>query len=148
MEKKHYQTAGRTRLADHLKYIAAEPPKNAEEIYAGLLSVCAADGSAAPGRSSVYRMLSAMTEEGEVAKFPAGNGEGGFVYQYVGKAHHCSAHFHLHCLACGGVTHLECGCGDEIADHLLSTHGFDIDRGRSVLYGLCAKCAAHRAKEG
>ncbi|MBQ8341439.1 MAG: transcriptional repressor [Clostridia bacterium] len=145
MEKKHYNTAGRTRLADHLKRIAAEPPKNADDIYAGLLTACAADGSAAPGRSSVYRMLATMTEEGEVAKFPAGKDENGYVYQYVGNARACSSHFHLHCLVCGNVTHLECACGTEIAGHLLATHGFDIDRGRSVLYGTCAACTK---KEG
>ena len=145
MEKKHYNTAGRTRLSEHLKKLAAEPPKSADEIYAGLSAACEAEGAAAPGRSSVYRMLATMTDEGEVSKFPAGNAENGFVYQYVGNAHQCHAHFHLHCLSCGHVAHLECGCGDEVAGHLLSTHGFVIDRGRSVLYGTCAACAK---KEG
>lgn len=145
MEKKHYNTAGRTRLAEHLKKIADQPPKNADEIYIGLSAACAAEDVAAPGRSSVYRMLATMTDDGEVAKFPAGNGEGGFVYQYVGNDHRCHTHFHLHCLHCGDVIHLECKCGDEIAGHLRSTHGFVIDRGRSVLYGTCASCAK---KEG
>ena len=145
MERKHYNTAGRTRLAEHLKKIAAEPPKNADEIYEGLRADCLGAGVPAPGRSSVYRMLSTMTEEGEVGKFPAGNAESGYVYQYVGSTRRCHTHFHLHCLTCGGVTHLECACGDEIATHLQASHGFVIDRGRSVLYGTCAACAA---KEG
>ena len=139
-EKKVYRTQGRVALLSYLKQRASEAPETAEEIYAGL---CAAGN--APGRSSVYRMLSAMTEEGEVSKFPSGNTESGFVYQYVGSDRHCHSHFHLHCLRCGGVTHLECACGDEIAGHLQASHGFSIDRGRSVLYGVCAVCAA---KEG
>jgi Fur family ferric uptake transcriptional regulator len=143
MEKKHYNTAGRTRLAQHLKNVAAEPPKSAEELYSGLLSSCRNAGVAAPGRSSVYRMLSEMYDEGEVAKLPAKDGDG-FVYQYVGNAHRCHTHFHLHCTVCGRVTHLECKCGDAIAEALSASHQFSVDRGRSVLYGLCAACA----KEG
>ena len=141
MEKKHYQTAGRTRLATYLKQIAAEPPKNAEEIYHGLCRFCSADGISAPGRSSVYRMLSALCEEGEVTKFPAGNGDSTSVYQHVGAHRNCDHHFHLHCLSCGDVLHLECKCSDEVADHLFDTHGFSVDRGRSVLYGICAACS-------
>lgn len=140
MEKKHYNTGGRIRLCSYLKQVAANPPKNADDIYNGLCSFCTAEGVGAPGRSSVYRMLSELSAEGEVAKFPAGNGESAFVYQYVGAKRGCDHHFHLHCLRCGGVTHLECDCSNEIAEHLQKAHGFEIDRGRSVLYGVCAVC--------
>ena len=142
MEKKHYNTAGRMRLAGYLKTIAAEPPKSADDIFSGLDATCKAEGCATPGRSSVYRMLSTLCEEGAVRRFPAGNGESGAVYQYVGNHRHCDTHFHLHCLSCGDVMHLECKCSDEVAEHLLSSHGFVVDRGRSVLYGRCAACAA------
>lgn len=142
MERKHYNTAGRQSLAAYLKKVAAQPPKSAEEIYTGLCTDC----ENAPGRSSVYRMLATLASEGEVQKFRAGDEQSGFVYQYVGSTRHCDTHFHLHCLACGNVLHLECKCGDEIAGHLLATHGFQIDRGRSVLYGLCAACAAREVR--
>ncbi|MBQ8356677.1 MAG: transcriptional repressor [Clostridia bacterium] len=147
MEKKHYNTAGRTRLAAYLKDIRKQPPQGAEEIYMGLCRSCADEGGGAPGRSSVYRMLASLCEEGEVKKFPVGKDEAGFVYQYVGNEHHCDAHFHLHCLICGNVTHLECDCSKEIFDHLFAAHGFRADRGRSVLYGTCAACAARSAGE-
>lgn len=145
MEKKHYNTAGRTRLAAYLKQVAAEPPKNAEDIYNGLCKTCTAEGSPAPGRSSVYRMLSALCEEGTVTKFPAGNGDGCSVYQHVSTHKHCDSHFHLHCLSCGNVIHLECKCSDDVAEHLLAAHDFCVDRGRSILYGTCAAC---RGREG
>lgn len=140
MEKKHYNTAGRTRLAAYLKQIAAEPPKNAEDIYAGLCRSCSAEGITAPGRSSVYRMLSSLCAEGAVKKFPTGNGDATSVYQHVGEHRHCDAHFHLHCLSCGAVMHLECKCSDEVVEHLFGAHGFSVDRGRSILYGVCAAC--------
>ena len=142
MEKKHYNTAGRARLVGYLKTVASDPPQNADEIFNGLDTACKKDGCRAPGRRSVYRMLATLCEEGEVRKFPAGNGEAGAVYQHVGDHRHCDAHFHLHCLSCGDVLHLECHCSDEIASHLQKTHGFAVDRGQSVLYGLCAACAA------
>ena len=141
MNKKHYNTAGRTRLSAYLKQTATGAAQSAEEIYTGLCKLCGANAEDAPGRSSVYRMLAALCDGGEVKKFPAGAGEGGFVYQYVGMQRHCDAHFHLHCTSCGQVTHLECACSQNIFDHLFSTHGFRVDRGRSILYGICELCA-------
>lgn len=146
MKKKRYNTAGRTRLAAYMKQTANEPPQNAEKIYHGLSLACSAEGVPVPGRSSVYRMLGALTETGEVQKFPAGKEESGYIYQHVGIHQHCDAHFHLHCLACGDVTHLECHCSDEVSDHLLAAHGFCVDRGRSVLYGVCAACSAKKVR--
>ena len=135
MEQKHYNTAGRERLTQYLRVHTANEPQNAEEIYNGLC----ADGKA-PGRSSVYRLLAAMSAQGEVKRYRAPAPASGFLYQYAG-AHRCDAHFHLHCLQCGSVTHLECDCGAEIVAHLRERHGFVTDCGRSVLYGLCAACA-------
>lgn len=142
MEKKHYNTAGRMRLISFLAANTAKNPHSAEEIYAGLV----AEGSA-PGRSSVYRLLSAEVEAGNVKRYRAPSPSAGYLYQYIGKAHHCESHFHLHCLRCGNVLHLECGCGSEIAEHLRAAHGFITDCGKSVLYGTCAACAA-KAKGG
>ena len=134
MEKKHYQTAGRKRLVTYLKENAAGAPISAEELCRGL----AAEGRA-PGQSSVYRMLADLVHEGEVRKYPA---ENGFLYEYVGEGRTCAHHFHLQCLTCGEVMHLECGCSDDISAHLARAHGFEVDRGKTLFYGKCAKCAA------
>jgi Fur family ferric uptake transcriptional regulator len=143
MEKRQYQTAGRACLVEYLQKNAEKAPQSADEIYAGL---CAGDATGKkPGRSSVYRMLSALAEQGEVKKFAAGDERGVSVYQYVGERA-CQHHFHLQCLVCGEVSHLECGCSDEIAAHLLRAHGFAVNRGKSVLYGTCARCAANEVK--
>lgn len=134
MEKKHYQTAGRTRLVTYLREHAAGAPHSAEEIYRGM----AAKGRA-PGQSSVYRMLADLAREGEVRKYPA---ENGFLYEYVGEGRSCAHHFHLQCITCGEVMHLECGCSEKISTQLLQTHGFAVDCGKTLFYGRCAKCAA------
>lgn len=134
MEKKHYKTRGRTCLLAYLKSAASTTPQSAEEIFAALAS-----GKDAPAQSSVYRMLGELCEAGEVKKFRA---ESGYIYQYVGTGRSCEHHFHLQCTVCGEVSHLECGCSNEIAEHLFGKHGFSVDRGKSVLYGTCAHCAA------
>lgn len=141
MAIKHYNTAGRERLVAYLRQHAADMPKSAEAIYTEL----AAKGDA-PGYSSVYRLLSRLVEEGAVRRLRAPAPAKGYLFQYV-DAHACHAHFHLHCLACGAVTHLECACGTQIAAHLLREHGFSTDCGRSVFYGTCARCAGEK-REG
>ncbi len=134
MEKKQYQTRGRVLLEAHLADMA-RTPRTAQEIYHSLKN-----NQDAPGKSSVYRMLSELCEAGVVKRHRLPPPAQGHAYQYVGNAHHCDAHFHLHCLQCGSVWHLECGCSTEIAEHLQKAHGFCTDRGRSVLYGVCAEC--------
>ena len=135
METKHYNTVGREKLIAHLRTHAAETPQSAEAIFAGL----SAKGDA-PGYSSVYRLLSKLVSEGTVRRLRAPAPAKGYLFQYT-ETHACHAHFHLHCLCCGAVTHLECDCGEEIAAHLWREHGFSADPGRSVFYGTCAACA-------
>ena len=133
-EKKSYKTQGRAALLAYLKEKASEAPETAEEIYTGL---CA--GGHAPGRSSVYRLLAELAESGAVRKSRARGT--GYVYQLSGD---CHGHLHLECLVCGKVSHLKCDCSAEIAAHLLKTHGFSVDRGRSLLFGVCAACGEAR----
>lgn len=132
MEKKHYNTVGRAQLLACLT-AHADTPRTAEEIYRALLA-----SGKAPGRSSVYRMLSLLVDAGEVKKYRA---ERGYLYQYSG-ARNCEGHLHMQCLTCGGVIHLECACSDSLTEHLLDRHGFAVDRGKSLLYGTCAACLA------
>ncbi len=134
MEKKQYNTRGKTQLLRYLSEQMGEA-KTVEQICLGL----AEDGEA-PGRSSVYRMLSTLSRAGEVKRHRLPAPATGYAYEYIGDAHRCTEHFHLHCVGCGSVTHLECGCGEQIAEHLRSLHGFCVDRGRSVFYGVCADC--------
>ena len=51
------------------------------------------------------------------------------------------AHGKLVCLQCGATRPLECHMLDELSQHLEGAHGFRIEPSRTVLYGLCAKCA-------
>ena len=51
-------------------------------------------------------------------------------------------HFHLKCTCCGRLFHVSCDYLNQLGEHLLEHHGFVIDHTKTVLYGLCADCAA------
>lgn len=126
---KNYNTAGRTRLIDFLKD-HAEEQLSVEDI-------CIALNGNLSGRSSVYRNLGTLCDSGSVRKF---HGESGYVYQFV-ENRDCEHHFHLKCLRCERIMHLECEKGNELTRHIMSHHGFSVDSGRSILYGVCDACA-------
>ncbi len=105
----------------------------AEEI-CGLLR---AEG-AAVGTATVYRNLEKLVSEGKIKRYRLEEGESA-CYQYIGDGS-CHEHFHLKCLNCGEVIHLECGYLDELNGHLLGHHDFHLDCTKIVLYGLCSKC--------
>ena len=140
MEKKRYKTAGREALID---YLSRNPDCqfSAEEL------CIAVNGDAAKGKSSVYRHLGDLCRDEAVRKFQSNDGRGS-IYQYVGRSCNCNSHFHEKCTRCGAIRHLECGDADGFVEHLLRVHGFAVDRGRSVLYGLCSACRELSETEG
>lgn len=137
MNKTTYRTGGRREL---IAFLSQNPDRqfSTEEL------CCAVNGSTAHGKSSIYRHLMVLCSEEVVRKFR--NEERNCnVYQYVGEACDCSQHFHEKCLRCGNLRHLDCEGSLEFTAHLLKVHGFAVDCGQSILYGVCAAC---REKEG
>lgn len=92
------------------------------------------------GKSTVYREVSRLVEEGFVRKYP--DSDGYFWYQYAGE--HCHEHFHLRCISCGRIVHLDCHLMNDVCRHINSEHDFEIDMSRTMLYGVCGKCKANR----
>lgn len=88
--------------------------------------------------SAVYRNLSALADEGIISR-SAKDGERGFFYQYI-ATDECKNSIHLTCTKCGAVTHMETKAADSMSKSLLETAGFNINKGKTVLYGLCNKC--------
>ena len=64
-----------------------------------------------------------------------------FVYQYANHHDNCDSHYHLKCVKCGRLIHLECSKLDEVRAHIISEHDFIIGCGESVIYGQCTACA-------
>lgn len=132
MTKKPYQTRTREAL---LSYLRAHPDCqfSAEEL------CLAVNGEGGGGKSTVYRLLTQLCEADTVRVFRA-EAEGRNRYQYVGEGCDCRLHFHEKCLRCGRIEHLDCYGSKDFADHLRAEHGFVVDCGQSILYGLCAAC--------
>lgn len=130
---KQYKTVGREKL---LQFLSGHPDWQftADEICA------AVRGDAEGGQSSVYRHLSELCASDVVRKF-RDEETARWKYQYVGDSCDCRNHFHAKCIRCGRIEHLDCGDSAEFARHLLTEHGFSIDCGQSLLYGVCSACS-------
>lgn len=98
------------------------------------------------GKSTVYRQLERLTEQGTVRRFFVEEGVSA-CYQYVGADADCHNHYHLKCAVCGRLLHVECDFLDEVAAHIFEHHGFRISGEKTVLYGICAECREAQEQE-
>lgn len=93
------------------------------------------------GKSTVYRYLDRLVDQGAVRKFIAEEGKSA-CYQYTGADAPCVNHYHLKCSDCGALLHVECEFLDKVGSHVLEHHGFVLNGEKTVLYGLCRDCGA------
>jgi Fur family ferric uptake transcriptional regulator len=93
------------------------------------------------GKSTVYRQLAQLCEEGLLLRFEGVTAGGATVhwYQYRHDAL-CDGHFHLKCTRCGRLEHLDCEHAQALLAHIQAEHGFSVDCGGSVLLGICNRC--------
>lgn len=91
------------------------------------------------GKSTVYRLIDKMTEDGTIRRFSGNDGKS-VLYQYIGEHRECNNHFHLKCIKCGLLIHLECEYMTDLNKHIEEHHKFEIDNAKTVLYGLCSNC--------
>lgn len=133
MRSRTYNTAGKKAV---LEYMAqnADRQFTVDKLFAELSSA-----GASVGKSSLYRMLERMVNEGAVRKFKE-NELSYAAFQYIGNDEECSHHLHLKCAECGKLVHLECPNSVELIAHIYEEHGFSIDSKKSVLYGRCKDC--------
>jgi Fur family ferric uptake transcriptional regulator len=136
-----YKTPGRQRL---LSFLERHPDRQflVDDLTAELDREPHGGNASAHGRSSkstLYRHLSELCDEGTVRKYRSDT-QSAYVYQYVGRGD-CCHHFHLKCESCGTLIHLECAVSQELLSHIRSDHGFRVDSGRSILYGVCEACS-------
>ncbi len=134
----------RTRQRDAILRVLQRAPggcPSAAEIYTAL---CRAGEPV--GRTTVYRALEQLAARGELLVLPAQD-KNGARYQIRSAACGRESHIHLQCERCGRVIHLDCGLAGRFSQHLLTEHGFAINREKLILYGLCAACAQETAHE-
>ncbi len=132
MKRNHYHTVGRDALT---AFLQQNPDRQftADELFS------AVSAQASVGKSSLYRHLTEMCDAEVIRKF-RNEERGANVYQYVGDTCDCKHHFHQKCTVCGRINHLDCHASADFAAHLMQEHGFAVDCGQSVLYGICADC--------
>lgn len=91
------------------------------------------------GKATVYRTLDKLIEEGRARKYICEEGKSA-CYQYIDEQGECHKHFHLKCVECGRLFHLECDYLSDLEQHILKHHNFVVDNTKTVLYGVCEDC--------
>ena len=93
------------------------------------------------GTTTVYRNLEKMVEQGLVAKYNV-DGTSSACFEYLGAEEHChkTSCFHCKCEKCGKLIHLHCEDVVKLEQHLMESHGFQMDPCRTVFYGICEEC--------
>ena len=129
-----YNTEKRAELIDFLK-LGGGRAFSIEEICSAILK----DGR---GKSTVYRLISKLVDEGEVRRIADGKNRH-VTYQYIHSGH-CAQHLHLKCKDCGRLIHLDGELSSSLEERILKTEGFMLDLG-ALLYGRCEKCACGKA---
>ena len=95
---------------------------------------------------SARDIVAHLKEQGVVRKFIIDE-RSGACYQYAEGAE-CNEHFHLKCVSCGALIHVDCGFVAEMEKHFLCDHGFTVSSGRTVIYGVCSSCSKIDAPSG
>lgn len=117
-------------LLDFLKENSGNP-LTIEQIALGL------NGENAPGKSTVYRLINRLVEEGAVGRFSKGNSRH-FVYQLL-DCSDCADHMHCRCVSCGKLFHMNHKLSKDM-ESLLALNGFLLDTGKTTLLGTCKGC--------
>ncbi len=124
-----YMTKQRKILTEYLS------KRTDESISATLIAEALADKIS---KSAVYRNLADMEAEGKLRRV-ASKGSREIIYQYVDeeKCHDC---LHLSCKNCGKTYHMENTAAEKLINSVMKNEDFDIDKERTVLYGICKDC--------
>lgn len=133
-EQKSYNTRQRSRVLECLKQ-NSEKHMTADEIYEKLKS-----SGTEIGKSTVYRTLEKLIDEGKARKYITDEDKGS-CYQYIDENGGCVHHFHLKCTRCGRLIHLECDYLKDVNRHVFEHHRFTVDNTKTVLYGICGDCS-------
>lgn len=102
-----------------------------EEIVTELDKTCSA-----PGKSSVYRIVAALVENGIVKRFANGKR---FLYQIIRCEEH-APHIHLKCTVCGKIFHLDKNISDTLNSLIKTTANFNVSDEQTVIFGVCSEC--------
>lgn len=92
--------------------------------------------SDAAGKSTVYRIIPRLVDEGYLMRIPSDDNESSFQYRDPGK---CPGHMHMRCVSCGRIFHLDDSLSSRLAELIRDGNGFSL-MNTSILEGLCPDC--------
>ena len=96
------------------------------------------------GKTTVYRAIARLCENGVLRRYFSHESGEAALYQF----NPCrESHLHIRCVGCGALEHLHCEEVEAFKAHLTQHHGFSLDEGQTVLYGLCEKCGRERREK-
>lgn len=95
----------------------------------------------AVGTTTIYRHLGKMVKEGVAAKYVV-SGTSSACFEYIGSHERegQTVRYHCKCEKCGKLLHVQCSEVESLKQHMLETHGFEMDSLHTVLYGVCREC--------
>ena len=131
--KNTYKTKARESIVSYLKN---NPDKRftAREIFDYVK-----DEAEGVNRTTVYRNLDRLCEQGDLTKFKEPNQDAWF-FQYSVEHKHCNSHMHAQCSECGKIFHLEKPFVDDFESKLRDTYGLDVNASKTVIIGVCEDC--------
>jgi len=89
--------------------------------------------------STIYRNITELEKAGKLRKSIMAGSHTAY-YQYIDVLI-CREHLHLCCLKCGKTSHLTGRDSSKLADSIMQSENFNLDKKSTVLYGLCKNCA-------
>ena len=131
----HYQTAQKKKLTDFMMK-HQEKSFSVEELCAEMEREYI--NEEIPGKSTVYRLIQQMVEEGTVKRMMKEHSRK-FVYQIAGGAH-CSSHLHMKCMDCGRILHMDDDETLKIMAEVMMKNNFKVDERQTMLIGKCGDC--------
>jgi len=131
--KSIYKTKAREKIIEFLKE-HLEQRFTAREIYE---AVCNSDAQV--NRTTIYRNLDRLCDNGELMRFKEPNQEAWY-YQYSTDHEHCDKHMHAQCSVCGRIFHLDKPFVEVFADEMFKEYGLDVSPADTIILGRCRKC--------
>lgn len=97
------------------------------------------------GRTTVYRAIERLVQEGRLFALPKARASDPARYQYRASP---AKSISIRCSACGLLQPLNCAFTREFETHLQQEHGFALNEGDCLLPGLCDNCQHSPKKKG
>jgi Fur family ferric uptake transcriptional regulator len=95
------------------------------------------------GIATVYRTLPLLEKMGYLNRVLL---DDGFVRYEVSNEEESHSHHHLICTRCGALSEIEVDMLEDLEKQIQKTSGFVVMNHSVKFYGLCEKCAGHKAQ--